>query len=220
MKRVILSIFFAVFCSSFLYAQDKKESLATLNHSSGYVIERALKAFYCIPDHTRVSEAARPYMTADLYESLAAAWDVPDWLDGEIGNDEFLFYFITGNDVSDRQQIESVTLVSARQGRYVVDVKYREFWGSTAASSLSSISLVLVSEKGNLLLDDIGGETKQQCKKYVQEEVSDYLSGRTNRYMKENQRDGWYTDSYIAEVNKSFKEYLSKYSVYIDRLRR
>ena len=217
MNRVILSILFAVLCPSFIYAQDNKESIASLN-GGDYVIEKALMAFHCIPDHKRVDEAAKPYMTADLYESLAAAWDVPDWTDGEIGNEEFLFYFITGNDPSDRQQIESATLVCKQQGRYIVDVKYREFWGSTASRNLSSISLVLVNENGKILLDDFGKETKQQCKRYVREEVSNFLSGKTNKYMKDNQGDGWYTDSHIAKVNESFKEYLSTYSGYIGRL--
>lgn len=217
MNRVILSILFATLCSSFLYAQDNKESIASLN-GGGYVLEKAQTAFYCIPNHKRVDEAAKPYMSADLYESLAAAWDIPDWTDGEMGNEEFLFYFITGNDPSDRQLIESATLVYAQQGRYIVDVKYREFWGSTASQDLSSISLVFISENGNILLDDFGQETKQKCKRYVQEEVSDFLSGKTNHYMKDHQGGKWYTDSHIATVNESFKKYLSIYSEYIARL--
>lgn len=217
MKRVIMSILFAVLCSSFLYAQDNKESIASLN-DGGYVLEKARMAFKYIPDHKRVDEAAKPFMTEDLYESLAAAWDIPDWLDGEMGNEEFLFYFITGNDPSDRQQIESATLVYAQKGKYIVDVKYREFWGNVASQNLSSISLVLVNENGKILLDDFGKETKQQCKQYVREEVSNFLSGKTNQYMKDNQGDGWYTDSHIADVNESFKEYLSKYGEFIGRL--
>lgn len=207
MKRVIISILFAVFCSSFLYAQDNKESIASLN-DGGYVLEKARMAFKYIPDHKRVDE----------YESLAAAWDIPDWLDGEMGNEEFLFYFITGNDPSDRQQIESATLVYAQKGKYIVDVKYREFWGNVASQNLSSISLVLVNENGKILLDDFGKETKRQCKQYVREEVSNFLSGKTNQYMKDNQGDGWYTDSHIADVNESFKEYLSRYSGFISCL--
>lgn len=197
--------------------QWDKESASSPNDVE-YLLEKARMAFHRIPDHKRVDEAAKPFMSADLYESLAAAWDVPDWLDGEMGNEEFLFYFITGNDPSDRQQIESATLVSAQQGRYTVDVKYREFRGGTASQNLSSISLVLVNEDGNILLDDFGQETKQHCKQYVREEVSDFLSGKTNQYMKDHQGGRWYTDSHIAGVNESFKVYLSTYGEYIGRL--
>lgn len=185
--------------------------------SDDYVLEKAKTAFYFIPDHKKVDEAAEPYMTADLYESLAAAYDVPSWPHGEIGNDEFLYYFITGNDPSDRQQIESATLVDAQQGRYIVEVKYREFWGSYAAQTLSSISLVLVNENGNILLDDFD-RTKQWCKQYILEEVSNFLSGKTNQYMRDNQNGEWYNDGYIANINYAFKEYLSKYSGYINRI--
>ena len=80
------------------------------------------------------------------------------------------------------------------------------------------ISLVLVNENGKILLDDFGKETKRQCKQYVREEVSNFLSGKTNQYMKDNQRDGWYTDRHIADVNESFKEYLSRYGEFIGRL--
>lgn len=77
------------------------------------------------------------------------------------------------------------------------------------------ISLVLVNENGKILLDDFGKETKRQCKQYVREEVFDFLSGKTNQYMKDNQGGGWYTDCHIADFNESFKEYLSRYSGFI-----
>lgn len=183
------------------------------------VLEKAGPAFYQIPDHEKVSEEARSLMTADLYESLSAAWDVPKWLDGEIGNEEFLWYFITGNDPSDEQQAKYAELISAKDGRYVVNIEYLEFWGNTPAENLSSITLVFVDEGGNILLDDFGDKTKDRCKKYVREEVKNYLSGKTNRYMKKNQQEEWYTDDHISVVNKSFREYLAKYKDYINRLK-
>lgn len=182
------------------------------------LLKAAELAFYQIPDHKKVSESARPYMTEDLYESLCAAWDVPQWTDGEIGNEEFLACFITGNDPSDKQIVESLELTSFQNGVYTVRVKYLEYWGNTPADKLSSIILIFVNENGRILLDDFGNNTKALCKKFIMNEVDDYLSGKTDKYMKDNQEGQWYNDRHISEVHRSFESYLVKYKSLIKQL--
>lgn len=190
---------------------DVKESIL----EEKAVLSRAESAFYQIPDHAKVSEKAKIYMTEDLYETLMAAWDVPQWVQG-IGDEEFLSYFITGNDPSDKQEVKSSEVVSSQDGRYSINVKYLETWGMEPAENLSEISLEMVSENDKWVVDDFGNGVKNCCKEYIRKEVDDFMSGEITRCMKNEM----YEDSYISDVEQAFKEYISKYSRYLNAILR
>lgn len=181
------------------------------------LFECAKQVFYKIPDHTKVSEEAKPYMTKELYEALSAAWDVPRWCDGEIGDEEFLWYFVTGNGGSTVGNAVYVGMISVQDERYNLELKYTEIWGHKPDDELKTISLVMVEDNGKWLLDDFGNGTKGQCIDYIRKQVGDFISGRTITYMKDNQQADWYTDEHIANVQKAFKKYIDEYDVYLRR---
>ena len=180
------------------------------------LLESAKQAFYKIPDHAKVGEDAKQFMTRDLYDAIAAAWDVPCWCDGEIGEEEFLGYFVTGNGGSTVGEAVCVEVVSVQNGKQNIKLKYTELWDGKPDDMLKTISLQMVNEGGRWLLDDFGAGIKEQCKQYIRKEVGDFLSGKTTRYMRANQYDNWYTDEHIAKVEQAFKGYISKYNDYID----
>lgn len=195
-----------------------KDADNTINRDSE-LIESVKKSFMLIPDHSKVSEKASEYMTKDLYDALEAAWDVPVWVDGEIGGEEFLFYFVTGNGGSTVGTIESVLITSEEKDKCEIELKYAEDWGNdTISQELSTISLVMVNNGEKWLLDDFQGGVKKECKDYILSEIKDFQSGKTRQYMKENQHDEWYSDEYIANVDSMFNDYLAKYKLYIEQI--
>lgn len=77
--------------------------------------EDALHFISVIPDH-RIFPGSREMFTEDYYRSLSRAWDVPSDAIGEIGSDEWLYYFITGNGDCDDFRIEDINITS--KGRH------------------------------------------------------------------------------------------------------
>jgi hypothetical protein len=57
--------------------------------------ERFQELVSSIPDHGKKFES---YYTPEYSAALHDAWEIPDGGVGEIGNDEFLWYFVCGND--------------------------------------------------------------------------------------------------------------------------
>lgn len=182
---------------------------AVQDPSDNEIIEAAKNAFSSIPDHDKVGAEAMNHMTPELYEVLCAAWDVPQWVDGEIGNEEFLYYFLTGNGGSFVKGIKSAKVVSGEKDINKVEVDYIEDWGDSTTESTILLTLVKKGEKW--LLDDFGDDIKNTCRSYIMEEVMDYISGKTLTYMKDNQTEDFYTDDHISDVVKAFNTYISKY---------
>lgn len=181
------------------------------------LFECVKQAFYKIPDHAKVNEDAKPFMVKELYEALSAAWDVPCWCDGEIGEEEFLYYFVTGNGGSTVGEVVYLEVVSVQDRKQIIELKYTELWDGKPDDELKTISLVMVEDNGKWLLDDFGNGTKEQCLSYIRKQVGDFISGRIIQYMRDNQQADWYTDEHIANVQKAFKKYIDEYDVYLRR---
>lgn len=196
------------------------------DNSSEPVLDRAAQAFLLIPDHACVSAEAAQFMTPDLYDALLSAWNVPRWCDGEIGGEEFLFYFVTGNGGGRVGQVKSVSCISASDSYQSIELTYsmvpREDEPATDTWSDKYIGLTMVKTGGLWMLDDFGiwsdaGEPKDAqffigrkaaCLDYIKTEVDNYLSGKTCRYMKSMQTDDWYTDDHINKVIQAFSDFL------------
>ncbi len=183
---------------------------STLQDSSdNEIITAARKAFSTIPDHDKVGIEAMNHMTPELYEFLCAAWDVPRWVNGEIGGEDFLYYFLTGNGGSFVKGIKSARVVSRENDVNKVEITYIEDWGDSTTES--TILLTLVKKDNKWLLDDFSNDIKNACRSYIRKEVMDYISGKTLTYMKDNQTAVFYTDDHISDVVKGFNTYISKY---------
>lgn len=59
--------------------------------------EQLQEIIACVPDHG-FDESNAPAFTAEYFTALRQAWEIPDGGLGEIGTNEFLYYFVCGND--------------------------------------------------------------------------------------------------------------------------
>jgi len=173
------------------------------SNESDELLAAAERAFRMIPDHCEVSEQARPYMTDELFGMLALAWELPTWTDGEIGNEEFLWYFVTGQD-SDTVLVTSSEIMSMSDTDATVRIMYKTFYHS---AELSTLTLSMVKDSGSWKLDNFGDDVKSQCMDYMADEIFNYTSGQTEEYMlscqeewlasrqqDDEQEGGWYSD--------------------------
>ncbi len=83
MKRILICL-----CAIFpiISCAQPKEDLS----------ERVLELCQFIPDHG-LNPEARDYMTPEFFGALSEAFDAPVVDYGEIGDNEWLWYFVTGN---------------------------------------------------------------------------------------------------------------------------
>ena len=179
--------------------------------------ERALELCKYIPDHS-ISDDAVNYLTPDFYTVLTEAWDAPDGaFPGEIGESEWLYYFVTGNGGS----LPHFTVESAwRTGknRAVAMVLLGQVWepgGEVQSERPCSLEMELCD--GEWLLDDFDG-IKEACRIYVKELREKYRTGafvtEFERYLQEHpgERDildpeGTYASDLDAAIHRFYEIY-------------
>lgn len=178
-------------------------SLQTDIHSDQYIINRAGKLFYCIPDHVQVSPSAKPYMTDELYYTLKEAWDVPHWCYGYIGDEEFLYYFVTGNgggSIGSNSAI-SGAILAKNEKMCQVKINYKEYeQGYGYSQNVESIEILMFLQDGDWVMADFGLGKLDACKQYIKKQVSDYKSGEIARQMKS-------LDLSQSDINKASREF-------------
>jgi len=127
----------------------------------------ALELCQYIPDHVLKPEA-KEFMTPEFFSALDAAFNAPvEAEEGEIGDNEWLFYFVTGNGGSTPlYSIKSVTQTSEDAATAVINVK--DLWeeGTEPVGEGADYEISLVRVNGKWLLDDFDGK-KAQCIDYV-----------------------------------------------------
>lgn len=195
-KYLILSTLFAMLQANIpASASSISHGTTTLNslsqqidiYSDQHIINRAAKLFYCIPDHAQVSPNAKPYMTDELYYTLKEAWDVPHWCYGYIGDEEFLYYFVTGNGGGSigKNSAISGAIQSKSEKMCQVRINYKEYeQGYGYYQNVESIEILMYLQNGDWVMADFGLGTLDECKKYIKKQVCDYKSGEIARQMK------------------------------------
>lgn len=178
------------------------------------VIHAAQRAFAFIPDHAKVTAEAQPFMTEDLYNALAVAWEVPHW-EIDLGSDEFLAYFVTGQDGT-VGPVKSVMVTDAAEDSCFLELSYGIVFDGVLSDHTVSINLVMVNENGKWLLDNFGDGTKEQCTGFIRDEVLNWQIGNTRQYMESD--SSYYSQEHIAAVERSYEEFLDRYGDYIDSL--
>ena len=171
-------IVFVAFLSSCNHNNAKPDNTdASVNFSANDTLvqlefeERVKALFETIPDHTEVSPAAKGRMSEELYNALHDAWEaIPDDLDG-IGDEEFLFYFLTGNggEFVDYSSVKLITDNSISDTERVVEVGYNTLWEEGEIAEEKSIKMHLKLERNELVLDDFDG-VKEMCLDYIKEQ--------------------------------------------------
>jgi len=192
MKRslIILSILLPLFS----YAQSKED-----------LSERALELCQYIPDHG-LNPEARDYMTPEFFGALSEAFDAPVVDYGGIGDNEWLWYFVTGNGGGDPYYgIKSVSRVSKDKATAVITV--RETWEGEfidTEENAREYGISLKRVNGQWLLDDFDGK-KAECVDYIKEMRAKYKSRELLKYMED------YFHEYIPDFKRRVEEFYRKY---------
>ena len=158
-----------------------------------------------IPDHG-ISEDAEQYMTKEYFRAVDEAFAAPDGAYGEIGESEWLYYFVTGQEGFPVFKVDKVTLTD--EGHALADIqvgmKFEE--DDTAGDYFQNRSVKMVKSGGKWLLDDYE-DTKQECRDYVKGLRGKYESGEILKYLQSDE----YLKEYIPEFKKSLEAFYKKY---------
>lgn len=193
MKRILLCI--CIFFPFLLCAQSKDD-----------LSERALELCQYIPDHVLKPEA-EDYMTPEFYRALSEAFDAPVTDYGEIGDNEWLWYFVTGNGGSEPvYSVKSVNHTAKDKAQATIIV--RQSWEGTVypEETPKEYEIDLKKVDGKWLLHDFDGK-KAECNQYVHQMRGKYKSGELLRYLESED----YFKQYIPDFTKRVDEFYRKY---------
>lgn len=194
MKRSLIIL--CILLPAFSWAQPRED-----------LSERALELCQFIPDHG-LNPEARDYMTPEFFGALSEAFDAPVVDYGEIGDNEWLSYFVTGNGGGDPYYgIKSVSRVSKDKATAVITV--RETWEGEfidTEENAREYGISLKRVNGQWLLDDFDGK-KAECVDYIKEMRAKYKSGELLEYMESED----YFHEYIPDFKRRVEEFYRKY---------
>ena len=193
MKRVIICL-----CTIFpiISCAQSKENLS----------ERALELCQYIPDHGLKPEA-KGYMTPEFFNTLSEAFEAPVVDYGEIGDNEWLWYFVTGNDAATPEfTVKSISLVDETHAVATIAVQKRSDITQELFDEVAEYPVEMVRVDGQWLLDDFDGK-KAECNQYVQQMRNKYKSGELLRYLESED----YLKEYIPDFKKRVEDFYRKY---------
>ena len=192
MKRYFIII--GLLLPLFSWAQPKQD-----------LSERVLELCQYIPDHSLKPEA-KDYLTPEFFHALSEAFDAPVVDYGGIGDNEWLWYFVTGNGGGDPYYgIKSVSRVSKDKATAVITV--RETWEGEfidTEENAREYGISLKRVNGQWLLDDFDGK-KAECVDYIKEMRAKYKSRELLKYMED------YFHEYIPDFKRRVEEFYRKY---------
>ena len=159
-----------------------------------------------IPDHG-LKDGADRYLTEDYYRAYAEAFDAPTG--GFIGDEEFLYYFVNGQE---GYPIFSFKKIRKSDNGFFAEVYVQPGLDGSplegTGKTLHVLKLVPAKESGNLryLLDDFDS-TKQQCLDYVKSVRSAYKSGEFEKELAENGATAEEIDSFRKDLLDFYSRY-------------
>jgi len=166
--------------------------------------DRTLELCQYIPDHVLKPEA-KEAMTPDFFRALSEAFDAPvaDYV--EIGDNEWLWYFVTGNGGSEPvYSVKSVTQTARNSARAIVTVLQR--WEDGTETDAKECEVLLKRIDGKWLLDDFDGN-KAECHSYVRQVREKYASGEYVKYLESAEDLKEYVPDFLARVKAFYAKY-------------
>lgn len=127
-----------------------------------------------IPDH-EIFPDTKTVCTETYYNLLHHAWAIPSDGIGEIGSDEWLYYFITGNGGCDDKRVENIRVEANGAYAYVC-------FQVVDCGQAKEHSMVLVNEDDTWLIADVDN-TKAQLVKYIDAQRRYLSSDEWRRYV-------------------------------------
>ena len=169
----------------------------------------ALELCEYIPDHG-ILDDAECHMTPEYFRAVDEAFAAPDGCYDGIGDNEWLWYFVTGNDGSSPYYtVKSVFLVDPAHAFADITIQDIYDWeegGKPHPESIVHRCIKMTKTEGKWLLDNFEN-TKQDCQDYVKRLRAKYKSGEI---LKSLQSDD-YTRVFVPEFKKSVEEFYQKY---------
>jgi len=171
-----------------------------------FLTDRTLELCQYIPDHVLKPEA-KEAMTPDFFRALSEAFNAPVADYGEIGDNEWLWYFVTGNGGSEPvYSVKSVSQTDKDSARAIITVRQKWEDGSFAEEDTKEYEVLLKRVDGQWLLDDFDGK-KAACQAYVRQVREKYASGEYVKYL-ESAED---LKEYLPDFQERVKDFYSKY---------
>lgn len=168
--------------------------------------ERVLELCQYIPDHGLKPEA-KDYLTPEFFRALSEAFEAPVVDYGEIGENEWLWYFVTGNDAATPEfTVKSISLVDETHAVATIAVQKRSNITQELFDEVAEYPVEMVRVDGQWLLDDFDGK-KAKCNQYVQQMRNKYKSGELLKYMQSED----YFHEYIPDFKKRVEDFYKKY---------
>lgn len=171
-----------------------------------FLTDRTLELCQYIPDHVLKPEA-KEAMTPDFFRALSEAFNAPvaDYV--EIGDNEWLWYFVTGNGGSEPvYSVKSVSQTDKDSARAIITVRQKWEDGSFAEEYTKEYEVLLKRVDGQWLLDDFDGK-KAACQAYVRQVREKYASGEYVKYL-ESAED---LKEYVPDFQERVKDFYAKY---------
>lgn len=171
-----------------------------------FLTDRTLVLCQYIPDHVLKPEA-KEAMTPDFFRALSEAFNAPVADYGEIGDNEWLWYFVTGNGGSEPvYSVKSVSQTDKDSARAIITVRQKWEDGSFAEEYTKEYEVLLKRVDGQWLLDDFDGK-KAACQAYVRQVREKYASGEYVKYL-ESAED---LKEYVPDFQERVKDFYAKY---------
>lgn len=171
-----------------------------------FLTDRTLELCQYIPDHVLKPEA-KEAMTPDFFRALSEAFNAPVADYGEIGDNEWLWYFVTGNGGSEPvYSVKSVSQTDKDSARAIITVRQKWEDGSFAEEDAKEYEVLLKRVDGQWLLDDFDGK-KAACQAYVRQVREKYASGEYVKYL-ESAED---LKEYVPDFQERVKDFYAKY---------
>lgn len=155
--------------------------------------EYVTEAFNAIPDHD-LDASAEKYFSKAFYRDLKEAFAVPTNVPGGIGDEEFLYYFISGqDDCADDYGVKSVKITSEN----TADVRFKCF-------DVITHKLTFALEDGRYVITDFDGVAAQ---------VARYLKNAHRIFAGDGARK-ILADSGVPETDELYSFYLKEVKAY------
>lgn len=146
-------------------------------------------------------------MTPDFFRALSEAFNAPVADYGEIGDNEWLWYFVTGNGGSEPvYSVKSVSRTGKDTARAIITVRQKWEDGTCAEEDAKEYEVSLQCIDGQWLLDDFDGK-KAACRAYVRQVREKYDSEEYEKY-RESAED---LKEYVPDFQARVKDFYAKY---------
>jgi len=154
--------------------------------------DEIIRLIHDIPDHRLIPETERSY-SEEYYKLLKQAWDIPSDGVDMIGSEEWLFYFVSGNDepINNECIINSTCLASDTVNIYFT------LYGNPH-------TLKLIKENSKYVICDFD-DTALKLKEYIKSQRDYFRSDDWKNYLKQ------YDEKTIRSEEQLVRSYFDKY---------